>query len=85
VEVVWLRLAAIVAAYVWGFSVARLGVLREWHHFWIGFALTLLPFPWLVALGVLIMWDDAVQHAVQMWKPAYRSPLHVLAHRVGVI
>lgn len=66
----------------WLYAVARLDLFDEWHHEWIGVALAIAPWgpPWLGVVGLLVMLDDAVQHLVQIRRPAYRSPLH-LAYR----
>jgi hypothetical protein len=29
-------------------------------------------------VGVVVMADDAIEHAVQIWRPEFRSPLHLL-------
>jgi hypothetical protein len=77
---------------------ARLGrpVHREWHHAYLGMMLLAAPASWgwcavlLWALGLWLVWDDAVQHARQIGERAYESPLHrwyVAAYRwaVGIL
>jgi hypothetical protein len=83
--VIWLVVSAHVATVVWVVACLKLGVLREWHHFWLGLPLALMGYWPVMLLGNVIMWDDAIQHAVQCWRPAYRSPLHRAAHRLGLI
>jgi hypothetical protein len=59
---------------VWFGSVVRLRVWRQWHHFWLGVALL----HWFPLVGLGVMADDALQHAVQLRWPEFRSPLHLL-------
>ena len=85
--VMWL-----VVAITWGVSVLALHAEREWHHLWIGLAVTLvaLILPWHAArlivgwLGLVIGADDAGQHFLQWVRrdPSIRSPLHLLYRRL---
>jgi hypothetical protein len=65
---------------MWAYACDKLGVLREWHHAWIGVILYFLGWSWT---GVAVLMDDAIQHFVQLYHPAFRSPLH-LAYRYVV-
>lgn len=59
--------------------------LVEIHHLYIGMAVALLPSPWARWVGLLLMADDAMQHAVQAidylrglkprpdWSPVHRA------------
>lgn len=71
-----------VAAVVWFVSVVKLGVLDEWHHFELGVFVLILAavfgWAWLAWVAAVIMADDAVQHVVQLRRPDFRSPLHLL-------
>lgn len=72
----YLEYAAFLVIVVWFIAVARLGALREFHHFYIGMALFILGGEsWVAWAGVLIALDDAAQHVVQNFRPRYRSPL----------
>lgn len=83
------NITAGVTAAAWLASVLRLGALGELHHFYYGLALYLWPDApaWAKGLGLAVMADDAVQHAVQLRDPDYRSPMHRgaywLIYRVG--
>jgi hypothetical protein len=70
-------------------STTMLGVRNQEHHFWygvygvaIGASFIILGAGtwaiWLVRLGLFVMADDSTQHAVQLVRPSYRSPLHLL-------
>ena len=59
--------------------------IRAWHHEYLGAALFLLGLPLplglripLQVIGIVFMWDDSAQHAIQFATDnlAYRSPLH---------
>lgn len=73
---------AFIASVVWVLACLKLGVLRQWHHFWFGFGLLIVALiftaPWLGVIALIPMVDDALQHAVQIVRPAFRSPLHLL-------
>lgn len=69
-------------------ALVRLGRVRELHHGYYGFLLALLPWHIPHVLGVVLLADDAMQHAVQVWRPAFESPLHRLydiAYRLPAI
>ena len=57
-------------------SLLWLGRLRETHHGYYGLLLALAPWGPLRVTGLVLPADDALQHAVQVWYPAFRSPLH---------
>lgn len=67
-------------------SASVLGILHQEHHYWYGvylLALALLLMPGLPSLvlgwiGCALMVDDSMQHAVQLVRPSFRSPLHLL-------
>lgn len=61
---------------LWAVAVVRLGVWRELHHAYYGAALLAAPWPVAYLAGLAILADDAVQHVVQLQRPAYFSPLH---------
>lgn len=75
-------LTAIVCFAIWAIAVVRLRIWRQWHHEWIGVILfivgELLGWRWLAIVGLLVMADDAGQHAAQLRRPTFRSPLHLL-------
>ena len=73
-----ITIAALLATGVWLVSVVRLRALGEVHHFWYGAVMVAWPGApeWVRAIGLVVMWDDAAQHLVQLRDPAYRSPLH---------
>lgn len=76
-----LELLSLIAAFVLCFEACRrLHILDQWHHFWIGAALAVFPFlpEWVTIVGHVVMWDDAIQHAIQLRRPQFRSPLHLL-------
>lgn len=77
-----LLVLAILHSLIWAVSVARLGVMRERHHYWIGLGVLVLGWWlgawWLAWLGLLVMADDALQHFVQLRYPEHRSILHLL-------
>ena len=76
--------AAVGIAAVWFGACWRLHLLRQWHHEYIGMACMALPWTAARAVGLGVMLDDAVQHAVQLWRPSYLSPLHRLNDFVWV-
>jgi hypothetical protein len=65
---------------MWAYACDKLGILREWHHAWIGVILYFWGWEWT---GALVLMDDAIQHFVQLTHPAFRSPLHLI-YRYGV-
>ena len=78
---------AVVALVVWAVAVIRLGTWRQWHHSYIGLGLLMLPWAFaytrlevlttpVTLVGLLILVDDAYQHARQCFQPSYESPLH---------
>lgn len=67
--------------------------LREIHHLYIGMALALVPWPAAHWVGLVLMLDDSVQHAVEAvaylrgrimpdWSPIHR--LYVWAYRAVI-
>lgn len=77
-----IALLAVLITAVWVGSVVHLDIEAQWHHYWLGLALLLLGawlgWWWCIWFGLVVMADDAVQHLIQCWRPAYRSPLHRL-------
>jgi len=75
----WLEVAAFLVAVIWFIAVAKLGVPNEWHHEFVGVLLFIIGneygVQWLAWGGFLVMLDDSVQHVIQCWRPAFRSPL----------
>lgn len=59
--------------------------LLQVHHGFIGALLVGTPWVWMQGIGVGVLLDDLVQHAVQLKRPGYRSPLHRWAHALGLI
>lgn len=64
---------------------ARHGKVAQIHHGYLGAALMLVPWWPAQLVGLVILADDLVQHLMQLRKPDWLSPLHRLAHKVGVI
>jgi hypothetical protein len=60
------------------------GKLAQPHH---GYAvlLGLIPSLWAQVPALLLGFDDVYQHWRQAREPFYRSPVHRLAHKVGII
>ena len=71
-------------------STEALGVFNQIHHYWLGVLLLAtglllqslpvarwvpLAFEWC---GVALILDDALQHVVQLFRPSFRSPIHLL-------
>lgn len=58
-------------------SLALLGRVQEWHHGYLGLLLIGAGIFWtpLQYAGLVLLADDAVQHCVQLAKPAFRGPL----------
>ena len=73
---------AVIVFTIWAISVWRLNAWRQWHHEWIGVIAfvvgSFLGWTWLSVVGLVVMADDALQHAIQLERPSYRSPLHRL-------
>ena len=60
-------------------SLAALERLGEWHHGYAGLLLYMAPWHAAEIAGLVLLADDALQHAIQLrWNPVYRSPLHRL-------
>jgi hypothetical protein len=73
---------------------------HQTHHYYYGLVLLVVVLPWyasppcaaLAWLGFSVLLDDAVQHSVQlvglrthrMTLYLWRSPLHLLGHRLGL-
>lgn len=79
-----LALAALFLAAVWlGPDRGDLNPRQAHHGYW-GAALyalaRLLGWSWVAWVGLALLADDALQHAVQRWlrRPAFRSPVHRL-------
>lgn len=71
-------------------ALAALHALVEWHHGYLGLLAVVAGLvqaaPALCALGLVILADDVYQHLRQAFgELQYRSPLHRLAHRLGLI
>ena len=60
------------------------GKVAQVHHGY-GVVLALIPVLPIQIVALLIGLDDTYQHLRQIKEPTYRSPLHKLAHKVGVI
>lgn len=60
------------------FAIVRMGekLFSKFHHAYIGFVLTLLPWWPVQVIGILIVAEDAYQHWRQKKEPGYLSPLH---------
>lgn len=73
---------AIFGAVVWFIACARLRVLNQWHHFHVGAWVFILGhefgIDWLAYSGLVVLWDDSWQHAIQNWHPDYASPINRL-------
>lgn len=67
--------AFLACSVVWTVAVVRLGAWDEMHHFWTGVWLYAIGLP---VAGLIFMADDAIQHAVQLWRPRARSPINLL-------
>lgn len=80
----WITLGLMV---IWLIAVVRLGVALEIHHAWFGIpALSPEVWLWLRIVCAVVLLDDTMQHALQcIIGRAYRSPLHLLAARMGLI
>lgn len=73
-------------------SLVRIHRLAEIHHLYIGAAVALLPWPVAQWTGLVLMADDAVQHAVQAidalrglpprpdWSPVHRAYVWAYQH-----
>lgn len=70
------RQLAVPVTAVWGTSIYAVGAGAEWHHAYLGFALLACPSRRVQWVGLAVLADDALQHAIQTRRPAYRSPLH---------
>lgn len=78
----WFVVAYYVATLLFALAVLRLGVHQQLHHFWIGaWAVAVGVFagePVMAYVGLALMLDDTLQHLVQLWRPGFRSPGHLL-------
>jgi hypothetical protein len=63
-------------------ALIRLGRLGELHHGYYGFLIGGLAamgnVSWLELAAIVVLWDDASQHAIQCVYPTFLSPLHWL-------
>ena len=73
-----ISLGSMIAGVVFAVSVITIRAHTERHHFYIGAVMVAWPDAplWVRGVGFLILFDDAVQHAVQIKDPSYRSPVH---------
>ena len=60
------------------------GKVWQAHHGYL-VLLGLIPSLWVQVPALILGLDDLYQHARQFTEPFYRSPVHRLAHRMGII
>lgn len=80
----WLSVFAPVLGFALILALLILHRVWELHHGYYGLVLLVWPDAplWLRAVGFVLLLDDAMQHAIQIVKPRYRSPIHRLYQAV---